>query len=516
MSAVPYPVASANQRGPSVSRESPPDPVRDVFPGSRRSDSRGEETQKSGLVIVANRLPVQRSDGEWVKSAGGLVSALTPVLDQHGGTWIGWPGEAGGDLATPPSPAPNVEYVSVPLIREEIAQYYLGFSNSTLWPLFHGAIRPPELDHAWWKTYCSVNLRYAEAASEVVDPSGMVWVHDYHLLLVPRLIKRLTSVDTHFFLHIPFPPLEVFARLPWRHELIDGLLGADVVGFQTERSASNFRDAARAFADTTLEDGDLLSDAGRTRVVAAPISVPAEDFERIATMPSTRHRAHVLRHELGDPNTVFLGVDRLDYTKGIEARLQALELMLDEYPDVADDVRFVQIAVPSRESIGDYEQTRQAIERLSGRINGMHASHLQMPVRYVYDTLSREELVSYYLAADVMAVTPLADGMNLVSKEYVASTVDLDGVLLLSEFAGSANELTDALKVNPYDISDMAEQMHRAMTMTRPEKRARMESLRWVVDHNDLEAWTRRSLEPRYAIRVIDRERPAMRSTAAS
>jgi trehalose 6-phosphate synthase len=509
------PVVSDRPTGPSDPFDSSPDLVRDVFPGARGPDDRGGEPRRSDLVVVANRLPIQRSDGEWINSAGGLVSALAPILEEHGGTWIGWTGEAGGDVI-PPSPGHDVDYVTVPLINEEIAQYYLGFSNSTLWPLFHAAIRPSELNNAWWKTYCSVNARYAEAAVEAVNPSGIVWVHDYHLLLVPRMIKRLTSVDTHFFLHIPFPPLEVFARLPWRHELVEGMLGADVVGFQTERSASNFRDAALAFADTTLDGDDLLSDSGRTRVLTAPISVAVTDFERIAAMPSSRHRAHVLRHQLGDPKTVFLGVDRLDYTKGIEARLKALELMLDEYPVVADDVRFVQIAVPSRESIGDYDKTRQAIEHLAGRINGVHASHLQMPVRYVYDTLSREELVSYYLAADVMAVTPLADGMNLVSKEYVASTVDLDGVLLLSEFAGSASELTDALMVNPYDISDMAEQMYKAMTMSQSEKTARMKSLRWVVDRNDLGAWTRRALESRYVSRPTSIGQRATRSMAAS
>jgi len=451
------------------------------------------DRSRAGLVIVSNRLPVQWTERGWSRSAGGLVSALEPVLEKRGGTWVGWNGDSGGMTLQPPA-SETVNYVPVPLIEEEIAQYYLGFANSTLWPLFHGAIRPPEINDSWWKTYCSVNARFAQAAIESVDREGVVWVHDYHLLLVPRLLKRFSSVRTRFFLHIPFPPLEVFARLPWRRELLEGVLGADVAGFQTKRSSSNFIDAVTTFTDAKLVGEDLVSNTGRTRVVTAPISVDAEGFERIAAMPSTRHRAHVLRHKLGDPRTVFLGIDRLDYTKGIEVRLHALEAMLCNHPEIADEVRFVQIAVPSRESIGDYEKTRRSIEQLAGRIDGIHASHLQMPVRYVYDTLSREELVAYYLAADVMAVTPLADGMNLVSKEFVASTVDLNGVLVLSEFAGSANELTDAVLVNPFDIADMADQMYRAMTMPQSEKIARMKAMRWVVDRNDLDVWARRAL----------------------
>lgn len=441
------------------------------------------------LVVVANRLPVKRTPTGWVTSSGGLVTALVPVLRDHAGIWIGWSGVA--DRPPDEFDAEGVQCLAVPLTRDEVDNYYLGFCNESIWPLYHDAIRTPRYRRGWWTSFTEVNQRYARAALEVASDRDVFWIHDYHMQLVPGFIRgELPGADIRFFLHIPFPPIELFSRLPWRQEVIEGLLGSDVVGFQTEHSARNFMNAATAFGGATRSGDVLVSDERATRVVTAPISIEAAEFERIARRESTAKRAEELRRELGNPHAMLLGVDRLDYTKGIEVRLRAFETMLEPLPVLGEALVFVQIAVPSRESIGDYATMRQEIERIAGHINGMYGRRHQPPVHYVYDSLEREELVAYYRAADVMVVTPLADGMNLVAKEFVASRVDDRGVLVLSEFAGAAQELNGAVLVNPYHIDGLANEMMRATVMDPGEVQSRMGRMREVVRTNDIRHWT--------------------------
>ena len=447
------------------------------------------------VIVVANRLPIRRiENGTWAPSPGGLVTALTPIL-QQGGTWIGWAGVGSG----PPESFRfnDIDHVAVSVSEVEIDDYYLGFCNGTLWPLFHDAIRTPEYHRRWWNAYRRVNQRYAEAVLEHSRPGGLIWVHDYHLLLLPQMLRELSPErEIRFFLHIPFPPVELYARLPWRRQLLDGILGADVVGFQTERSTANFREAATTFAGAEAAEHSLADRGRLIRTQTAPISVDFGAYDEIAHSPDTDKRVARIKRELGNPEHILLGADRLDYTKGIDVRLRAFETLLRQHPDLANRIKLVQIVVPSRQSIGDYSDMREEIERLAGRINGVHGERHRMPVHYTYESLDREELVAYYRAADVMVVTPLVDGMNLVAKEYVASRVDADGVLLLSEFAGAAHELSSAVLVNPYDIDGVAQAMRRTIDMDREERRRRMQEMRDVVAENHLEAWTRLTLDP--------------------
>lgn len=445
------------------------------------------------IIVAANRLPVTRVGETWERSPGGLVSALTPILQKSNGVWIGWSGAA--DQALDPFHHDGIDHVAVPLSAEEVENHYVGFSNETVWPLFHDAIRTPTYHRHWWKTYKEVNRRFAEAIAEAADDDDLVWVHDYQLLLVSGVLKEIAPrLDVRFFLHIPFPPVEIYARLPWRTQIIEALLAADVIGFQTPRSAHNFTGSATAFADATDSSGGLILGDHIAKVVATPISVDTEDFAGIAASDLTKKRVSEIRQELGDPEIVLLGADRLDYTKGINNRLRSFETLLEQHPRLAGTAKFIQIGVPSREAIGDYAAIREEIEQIAGRINSMHGSRHYMPVHYVYESLSREDLVAYYRAADVMVVTPLADGMNLVAKEFVSSRIDDRGVLLLSEFAGAAQELRDALLVNPYDVDGMARQMLRAIEMEPEEGRRRMRAMRKIVAANDVHHWASSSL----------------------
>lgn len=447
------------------------------------------------LVVVANRLPVRREeDGSWAPSPGGLVTALTPIL-QRGGTWIGWAGVGRG-----PSESfriNNIDHVAVSVSDAEIDDYYLGFCNGTLWPLFHDGVRAPEYHRRWWNAYQRVNQRYAEAVLEHANPGDLIWVHDYHLLLLPQMLREASpDVEIRFFLHIPFPPVELYARLPWRRQLIEGMLAADVIGFQTESSTANFKKAAGVFAGAEAQDRLVRIGSRSIRTMAAPISVDFDSYNDVAGTPRIDERVSSVRDELGNPEHIFLGADRLDYTKGIDVRLRAFATLLRQNPHLADTSKLVQIVVPSRQTIGEYSDMRDEIERLAGRINSVHGERHRMPVHYTYESLEREELVAYYKAADVMVVTPLVDGMNLVAKEFVASRVDEDGVLLLSEFAGAAHELSEAVLVNPYDIDGVALAMRQAIELEPAERLRRMREMRNTVRENDLEAWTRRILDP--------------------
>lgn len=445
------------------------------------------------IVVAANRLPVRRVKGSWRRSPGGLVSALTPILQEGNGVWVGWTGVA--DQQVDPFEHDGISHVPIPLNSREVSEHYLGFSNKTIWPLYHDAIRTSEFHRSWWRTHVDVNERFANAVVEAAGPKDLIWLHDYHLQLVPKFLRsQIPDGVIRFFLHVPFPPLELYARLPWRREVLEGLVAADVIGFQTTRSATNFINAATTFLDADAEDDVIVHDDRPTEVVVNPISIDVAGYTRIADNPQTAMRVSQLETDLGNPAFLFLGADRLDYTKGIDVRLRAFETLLSERPDLGEKAKFVQIGVPSRESIGDYVEIRHEIEEIAGRINSTHGSRHRMPVHYTYESLSGEELVAYYRAADVMVVTPLADGMNLVAKEFVATRTDLDGVLLLSELAGAARELGDALLVNPYDIDGMAWAMVTAIEMDPEERRERMSSMRRSVVAHDIHSWATAAL----------------------
>jgi len=446
------------------------------------------------LVVVANRLPVARVDGEWRSSPGGLVRALLGFLRPTTALWVGWAGTA--DDPEDRFEIDGIDVATVPLSAAQISGFYDGISNDAIWPLYHDALRASTYEEDDWRLYVEVNERFAERTAEVAERNAVVWVHDYQLQLVPSLLRRLRpDLRIGFFLHIPFPPQELFMRFPWRDEVLGGLLGADLIGFQRRVAAENFVALAHRLLGVDVDRDDLIAaDGRRVRVGAFPVSIDIDEIDAIATDPAIIARAQRLRDRLGDPPTVLLGVDRLDYTKGIVERLVAFRELLrsrsvgrrePERPDLV----LVQLAVPSREQVGDYLHQREHVEQLVGAVNGEFAMLGHPAVHYLHRSLPLEQLVALYLATDVMVVTPLRDGMNLVAKEFVAARRGRNGVLVLSEFAGAADEFADAVIVNPHDPRALVAALDTAVSMPPGEASGRMRQLYDALVANDARFW---------------------------
>jgi len=465
-------------------------------------------SQAADFVVVANRLPVdldRSADGEqkWTASPGGLVSALEPFLRSRKGAWVGWPGIP--DAEVDEFDDDGLVLHPVTLSSEEVTDYYEGFSNASLWPLYHDVVARPVFDRSWWESYVKVNRRFAEASAEVAAQAATVWIQDYQLQLVPAMLRELRpDLRIGFFLHIPFPPVELFMQLPWRAEIMRGLIGADLVGFHRPGGAQNFLWLARQLIGLEPSRGavgvrsrpGMVQVGDRTvRVGAFPISIDAAGLDTLARTKGVTDRAAQVRRDLGNPKTVLLGVDRLDYTKGIDLRLQALHELLQEGRVQPEDVAFVQLATPSRERVEHYQRMRGDIEQMVGRINGEFARVGHPVVHYLHQSVNRTELAAFFSAADVMVVTPLRDGMNLVCKEYVACRHDLGGALVLSEFAGAAAELSSAFLVNPHDLDGVKNALLAAITLDPAEGRRRMRALRRQVLTHDVDRWARSFLE---------------------
>ena len=449
------------------------------------------------LVAYANRLPVQKIRGGWQASAGGLVAALRPALETRDSAWVGWDG--GAEDMPRRVDGLDIELASVSLSRREVAGYYHGFSNSTLWPLLHGAIEQPVFDLGWWQTYAAVNERFAAAET---GRRAMRWVHDHQLMLVPELLRAYGARGPiGFFLHTPFPPPEVFARLPWRGQILAGLLGADVVSFHTDSYRDNFVRTCLALRDDVEAKGDRLRllDANRTVITAAhPISIDAADFAHRASGAGAARRLNLLRQQF-EGRRVLVGVDRLDYTKGILERLRALELLLELRRPLRSKLAFLQIAVPSRGEIREYRQLRANVEQAVGRINGRFTEpgH-DVPVHYLHRGITPDRLLAYYRLADACLVTPLSDGMNLVAKEFVTAqgATGGAGALVLSEFTGAAEEFRgDALLCNPFDVDGLAATIELALELEDDDRRARVQRMAATVAENDVYAWVERELD---------------------
>ncbi len=447
------------------------------------------------LVIVANRLPVQaptRGRGPWTRAPGGLAEAIHRTLAARGGTWIGWPG--GRSFTAPPDDL-GYDLLPVGLDAADLRGYYDGFANATLWPLYHDLIRQPVYHREWWSDYVRVNRRFADAVADTAGPGDAVWIHDYHLQLVPSLVReRRPDLRIGFFLHVPFPPADLFARLPWRSEVLDGLAGADLIGFQTPRDADNFCQAEARLARPDRNE-NLRPSIGTQRVAVYPVSIDYEHWNHVARLPEVEKRVAELRGQLGKPEAVLLGVDRLDYTKGIEHRLRAFRELLVEGRLTVPESVLVQVASPSRDRVTAYRNERTRIEQLVGEINGDFGRVGTPAVHYIHQPLEPVELAPLYRAADVMLVTPLHDGMNLVAKEFVASQITDRGVLVLSEFAGAAYELTESLLVNPHDIEGLKRAILTALSMPEREIRRRMLLLRSTVAQHTVHDWARLFLD---------------------
>ncbi|MFZ0429957.1 MAG: trehalose-6-phosphate synthase [Acidobacteriota bacterium] len=466
-----------------------------------------ENNPRGRLIIVSNRLPIRvlpQADGSWrAKSGtGGLVTALAPILRDRGGVWIGWPGIAEEDA--PEDLREGLKRTStelgyridpVLLTRQEEREFYAGFSNEIIWPIFHDLQTLCNFDPRYWDAYQNVNRKFAEAIAEEWGTGDYVWIHDYHLMTVARELRRLEIPGKiGFFLHIPFPPLDIFLKIPWRLELLQALLDYDLVGFQTERDRRNYVQCVRALVPGVLYKG-------RGRVVAArlggreirtgsfPISIDAAGFAEAADTREVAEAAWYI-HENLPKRKIILGIDRLDYTKGIPYRLDAYRDALIRYPELHGKISLVQVVVPSRTGVPEYQELQSEIEQLVGAINGQFTRSGWVPIHYIFRTLDRTELLGYYRACEIALITPLKDGMNLIAKEYCASQTHNDGVLILSEFAGAASQLqTGAILVNPYHIRQVANAIYTAFKMEEYERKSRMRRLRQAVRRQDVFWW---------------------------
>ena len=469
-----------------------------------------ERADQPPLLIVSNRLPIvlRRRGNDWHREpgSGGLVTALEPALRRRGGTWVGWPGvleEEGVDLhelLRRDSSQDGFTVEPVPLTAAEVRDFYLGFSNETLWPLFHGLLDRCRFEPEYRNTYRQVNRKFAQVTLRVARPEQFVWVHDYHLMAVGEELKAAGCRNrVGFFLHIPFPPPDLFERLPWGRELLAALLHYDMVGFQTRRDRRNFLSCVELLRPLESKvHGDVVlwrkSPERATRVGVHPISIDLSLFTDDARTEEVGARAAQLRTRFG-VERLLLGVDRLDYTKGIPQKLLGLERALEKHSDLIGRVKLVQLVIPSREEIPEYQCVRDQIERLVSRINARFGEGGWVPVHYEFASWPRSELLAFYRAADAALVTPLRDGMNLVAKEYVAASSER-GALILSAFAGSADELgSGALLVNPHDVEGLAEAIHHSLTMPQDEQLERLTAMRERLQQHDIHAWVRDFLE---------------------
>jgi trehalose 6-phosphate synthase len=458
------------------------------------------------LIVASNRLPValaQDANGKWryQPGSGGLVSALLPILRHRGGVWIGWPGTPAFNAGAASALARAARDIglllrSVALTKDEVRGFYRGFSNEIIWPLFHDFQVLCNFDPTYWRVYLDVNRKFADAVGREAAQRDFVWVHDYHLMhLGSELRRRGNGMRTAFFLHTPFPSLDIFAKLPWRFEILRALLDYDLVGFQTLHDRRNFVQCIRTLADGVRVYGSgrvVAIDAGdhRVRVGSFPISIDYNSLLRRAAAPEVAAKVQELHRELPHRQRL-LGIDRLDYTKGIPHRLMAFRNALQRYPKLHERVTLIQVVVPSREQIPQYHELKMRIEGLVGEINGEFTRPGGwVPIHYVYRHLSEVDLLAYYRGAEIALVTPLKDGMNLVAKEYSACSIEEDCVLILSEFAGAAAQLQNgALIVNPYDIEGVADAIHAAFIMPMAERRARMRRIRRSVRQHDVYEW---------------------------
>ena len=475
-------------------------------------------TEQRKLIVMSNRLPIaitRNEEGNPVitQGAGGLITALAPVLKDRGGLWIGWPGASGKGLGKPLrdfSREAGYALRPVALDEHDINNFYLGFSNEILWPLFHEFQLPSNYKTSYWDAYRIANTKFAQVAAASSQTGDFIWVHDYHLMLQASLLKQMGQERrTGFFLHIPFPPADIFLKLPWRKELVDAMLDFDLLGFQTSRDCRNFYEVIKRIYPRAAKHGRgaiAAVSAGnkKTRLGTFPISIDFRFFARLAAQPETHERSLAIRAAFGQRFLLF-SADRLDYTKGIPQRLSALREALCRYPELRERLCMIQVLVPSREEVPQYQAMKVEIERLVGELNGQFATPGWSPVQYMYRNLDHHELACYYVAADMAMVTPLRDGMNLVAKEYAACNVSASGILCLSEFAGAAMEFHRyALMVNPFDIVGTAAAIRQAIDIPPETRRRKMRRMRAILRSYDIFHWVDDFLVAAFAKRLAD------------
>ncbi|OPL10807.1 MAG: trehalose-6-phosphate synthase [Firmicutes bacterium ML8_F2] len=451
------------------------------------------------VIIVSNRLPVsvsrKRGSLKIVPSVGGLATGLSSFHKQQNGLWVGWPGIKPGSQKSK-SEIENIlrsDYNCLPVFLSdaELKKYYYGFSNRTLWPLFHYFSTYCTYDPSEWETYKYVNQIFCDRILEVIKPGDMVWVHDYHLLLLPEMLRRETPDTTiGFFLHIPFPSMEIFRHLPWREKILRGMLGADLIGFHTYDYTRHFLSCCLRILGLEQVYGQVITDNRMVKVDTFPMGIDADKFSETAKSPTVVKKVKRLQKKL-QTEKIILSVDRLDFTKGIPERLRAFELFLERYPHWHKRITYVLLCVPSRSKVQEYRLLKKEIDELVGRINGRFDTTEWQPILYMYRSLPFEELISLYSAADLALVTPLRDGMNLVAKEYLACQCESGkGTLVLSETAGSAAELGEAIIVNPNDIEMTADAIARGLSVPENEVKNSVCHMAGRIKEYNIFRWT--------------------------
>jgi trehalose 6-phosphate synthase/phosphatase len=448
-------------------------------------------------IIVSNRLPlrVQKKDGtiSYKSSVGGLATGLGSIYKKNNNLWIGWPGiylygESDKDYVRKALFSENM--VPVFLTKKEIKEYYEGFSNETLWPTFHYFPQYSIYEKAYWDAYVKVNLKFCNEILKVVKPGDTLWIHDYQLLLLPMMIREKIDVNIGFFLHIPFPSSEIFRLLPWREEILRGMLGADLLGFHTVSYMRHFLDSVAGILGVNNSGGLLEIDQRIVLADAFPMGIDYEKYEHVARSKRTAAIEKRYRKSI-TAGKVMLSIDRLDYSKGIPGRLIAFEQFLKNYPEFREKVSLVQVLVPSRDKVASYKALKEEISRLVGNINSAYGTLSWTPVYYLYRSFPLEVLSAFYSIADVAVVTPMRDGMNLVCKEYIASRIDKRGALILSEMAGASIELPDAIIVNPNDINQLVQAFYTGLTMSPREQERRIEAMQAILRKFNIHHWVK-------------------------
>jgi trehalose 6-phosphate synthase len=449
------------------------------------------------LLVMSNRAPIKivREDGEEriEPTVGGVGTTFLRLLERHGGLWIAW---NGGQKTPPrvslPADDPRFDLSLIELSERDVSQYYYGMCNRALWPLMHFMISNCHFNVPHWRQYRAVNEMFAAAAIEQAGHGDALWIQDFHLALTPRIIRaRRKDLPIGMFWHVPFPPVELYRVFPWRRELLMGMLGSDLIGFHCDSYVTHFLNSCHRVlgAEIDIQRGEVHFEGLTSRVASFPLGIPVDYFEDIANSSRTQQKTARIRRGLRS-EVVVLGVDRLDYTKGILERLLGFERFLERNPHYHRRVTLVLIAVPSRTKVTEYAALKRQLDEAVGRVVGRFSSDGWVPIRYLYTQFGAEDLVSYYQAADVALLTPLRDGMNLVAKEFVASHPADDAVLILSEFAGAAEEMTEALLVNPYNADAIADRIREALEMKPEDRVQRMRALREKIRRNNLERWS--------------------------
>ena len=454
-------------------------------------------------IIVSNRLPVKvqkdnKGNLHYRPSEGGLATGLGSVYKQGDNVWVGWPGLYFTDESNKKEASQRLKEENmcpVFLTEEEIRLFYEGFSNETLWPTFHYFNQYALYKKSYWVEYKKVNQKFCDQVVAIANPDDTIWVHDYQLMLLPDMIRqRLTDASIGFFLHIPFPSFEVFRLLPWRKELLDGVMGSDLIGFHTYDDMRHFLSAVSRISFLGNHHGQIMRDRRTIVVDSFPIGIDYDKYAASAASPTTLSREVKFRTSLGDQK-LMLSIDRLDYSKGIPARLQIFDIFLSKYPEYQGKVSLLMVVVPSRDNVENYKSLKEEVDLLVGRINGKYGSMNWTPIHYFYRSFPLEDLSAFYRMADVALVTPMRDGMNLVCKEFVASKLDKRGVLILSEMAGASKELSEAIIVNPNDKHQVVNAIYEALTMPEEEQEEHMAYMQDTLKKFNIHHWVKLFLE---------------------